>query len=348
MNPTHRRLAFALAALILLGGCRALTGRPPTGSVEEATAAQRDAMARLRDKVDGLVVWSSSRFGNHDIFRMRTDGSDLRQLTQGEEVDWYPRFSPDGKQILFTRSRLAAWVSEQDSNRPGKWDLHLTGVDGGPVKQVAADASWGIWIGEQQILYSRGKKVLTRDLASGKETELVDAKGVAGLDGAELQNPHLSPDGRHLAMTLRGSRRETGILDLATRTWTKTGEGCQVNWFPSGDRVYWVNPSGNGGSEVFAIPVKDGKPTREHGYEEMRLIDIPGMRSHEYFPQLDRGGRWLVWAATQRGHDHDIADYEIYIWPLGAPAGEAARLTFHSANDRWPDIFVRGSTGPGR
>ena len=51
-------------------------------------------------------------------------------------------------------------------------------------------------------------------------------------------------------------------------------------------------------------------------------------------------GTWLVWAATQRGHDHDIADYEIYMWKVGDPAEKATRLTFHSGNDRWPDIHL--------
>jgi hypothetical protein len=334
--------------LVVVGGCRTLMGRPPAGSGEQASAEQRAAMARIRGKVDGLIAWSSSRAGNHDIFIMRTDGSELRQLTQGEEVDWYPRFSPDGKQLLFCRSKRG-WVSEQDSNRPGKWDLYLIDVAGGQPRKVVEDGSWGIWVAEGKILFARGKKVLTKELASAQETELVDSNSVADLGGAELQNPHLSPDGKYLAMTLRGAKRETGILDLGTRSWVKTGEGCQVNWFPGGDRVYWVNPSGNGGSEVFALPVKDGKPVRELPYEQLRFVDIPGQRSHEYFPQLDRGGTWLVWAATQRGHDHDIADYEIYIWQLGAPASEATRLTFHSGNDRWPDIFIPGSSsGPGR
>jgi hypothetical protein len=120
----------------------------------------------------------------------------------------------------------------------------------------------------------------------------------------------------------------------------KTGEGCQINWFPQGDRILWVNPSGNGDSEVLAEPVSNGVPAGDFSLEQTRFIDIPGRRSHEYFPQLDRSGKWLVWAATQRGHDHDIADYEIYIWEVGAPADQATRLTFHSANDRWPDIYI--------
>ena len=53
-----------------------------------------------------------------------------------------------------------------------------------------------------------------------------------------------------------------------------------------------------------------------------------------------------MWAATQRGHDHDIADYEIYLWEVGSPAERAVRLTYHSGNDRWPDIFIPGAGAP--
>jgi hypothetical protein len=48
----------------------------------------------------------------------------------------------------------------------------------------------------------------------------------------------------------------------------------------------------------------------------------------------------MVWGITQRGHDHDIADYEIYLWEVGSPMDSSVRLTFHSGNDRWPDIFI--------
>jgi len=109
--------------------------------------------------------------------------------------------------------------------------------------------------------------------------------------------------------------------------------------------VYWVHPTGNGGSRVLHLPVSGSKPGKSDAdLDAITLIDIPGRRSHEYFPQLSADGNWLVWAATQRGHDHDIADYEIYLWEVGSPAEKAVRLTYHSGNDRWPDIFIPGAS----
>jgi hypothetical protein len=211
---------------------------------------------------------------------------------------------------------------------------------------VVDNASWGSWLSDDEIVYVRGTTIFRRKLPAGDETVVMSSEGVADLEGALLQQPEMSRDGKYVAITLRGSKRETGIWDLQKKTWTKTGLGCQINWTPDGSRIYWVNPTGNGGSEVYALPMRDGKPEKALSDEQLKFMDLPGRRSHEYFPQLSVDGKWMVWAATQRGHDHDTADYEIYIWELGQPADKAARLTFHSANDRWPDIFIPGAGAP--
>jgi hypothetical protein len=333
----HPKTACLLLSLGL-GACASM-GKPPQGAGAQLSAEESSSIERIRHKVSGLVAWSSSRFGNHDILLMKTDGSQVKALTSGDEVDWYPRFSPDGTQILFVRSKKG-WVAERDANEPEKWDQLLMNSDGSKLRKVADDASWGTWVDAQRILIARKSKLLIKDLGTGAETLLVDGSVLPDLVGADLQNPHLSPDQKYVAITLRGAKRETGIFSLERKTWVKTGEGCQIDWFPQGDRILWVNPSGNGDSEVLAEPVKNGAPTGTLSLEQTRFIDIPGRRSHEYFPKLDRTGNWLVWAATQRGHDHDIADYEIYIWQVGAPPDQATRLTFHSANDRWPDVFI--------
>lgn len=328
-------------ALWFTASCAAFSGRPPTGGAADRGPDQEAAMRAIGAQVKGKVVWSSSRFGNHDIFVIGTNGEGLTRLTESDHVDWFSRFSPDGRKILFTRSKKG-WVNERDANRNDKWDLFTIDADGSALAKVADHASWGSWLDGDTLLFSRATQVFKKTLSSGNEELLLDSETHDALGGAYLQQPQMSPDGLYLAITLRGGRRETGVWSFADHTWEVTGEGCQVNWFPAGERIYWVNPSGNGGSEVFSIEMVSGKPKQEYDYEQMRFIDIPGRRSHEYFPQLSDKGRWLVWAATQRGHDHDIADYEIYIWQLGATPEQATRLTFHSGNDRWPDIHIDG------
>jgi hypothetical protein len=326
-------------------GCATMGGGSPTGSEETPSAAERQAMAAIGAQAQGVIVWSSSRLGNHDLFVMNTDGSHVHPITSGEAVDWFPRFSPDGSRILFTRSKKG-WVFERDANSEGKWDIYTVSPEGKGATKVVDDASWGNWLSDDEIVYARATRIYRRKLAGGAGDEelLVDSSQVPALDGALMQQPEMSKDGRFIAITLRGSKRETGIWSVAKKTWTRTGEGCQINWTPDGREVYWVHPTGNGGSRVFHQAMRGDKPAAgaeaSADLDALTLIDIPGRRSHEYFPQLSADGKWLVWAATQRGHDHDIADYEIYLWQVGAPPETATRLTYHSGNDRWPDIFI--------
>jgi hypothetical protein len=347
LRRTLARSPYLLAALpLVLSACASLGGAAPRGSEDTPEDSERASMVAIGKKVPGLIVWSSSRLGNHDLFTMKTDGSDTKQITKGEAVDWFPRFSPDGSKILFCRSK-GGWVSERDANDSEKWDIYTTAPDGSGVTKVVDNASWGSFIGDNEIIFVRATKVYRTVLGSGKEEALLDSNGVSELDGSLLQQPELSKDGKFIAITLRGAKRETGIWDIEKKVWNQTGLGCQINWTPDSSSIYWVNPTGNGGSEIFRMPIKGGKPARELSDDELRLMDLPGRRSHEYFPELSRDGKWLVWGVTQRGHDHDIADYEIYLWEVGSPAESAVRLTYHSGNDRWPDIFIPGAAGSG-
>ena len=337
----HHRSLLTLAScwFALLTGCSAVSGAPPKGSDDTPEAAEAAAMKEVGEKAGGLIVWSSSRVGNHDLFTMKTDGSDVKQITQGDQVDWFPRFAPDGQKVLFCRSKQG-WVSERDANNSDKWDLFTIKPDGSEPKKVVENASWGSWISNDEILYVRGTKIFRRKLDSDKETQVMSSEGVAELDGALLQQPELSSDGKQIAITLRGSKRETGLWDIAKKTWTQTGQGCQINWTPDHSAIYWVHPTGNGGSRILKMPISDGKPPADADLDQLQLMDLPGRRSHEYFPELSSDGKWLVWGITQRGHDHDTADYEIYLWEVGSPPDKAVRLTYNSGNDRWPDIFI--------
>jgi TolB protein len=55
---------------------------------------------------DGKWLWfnwemNGHRPGHAQLFRMRPDGSEKQQMTFDDEVNWFPHFSPDGKELLF-------------------------------------------------------------------------------------------------------------------------------------------------------------------------------------------------------------------------------------------------------
>jgi len=323
--------------------------QPPQGSAVSPSSEEQSKLSAIAGKLNGVIVWSTSRVNpQHDLWIMNADGSNARALTQGDGVDWFPRITPDGKWVLFNRSN-AGWVPETDADQPDKWDLWVVGIDGQNARKVVDKATWGTWRPDgKKLVFSRAAKVFTRELDGTAETLLLDGESVFK-KGVILQEPNLSPDGKFLAITLRGSMRETGIWDLTAHKWQLSGEGCQIDWVPGGKQLYRVNSTGNGGSaapsEILRFPFENGKQVGKVGFfgvpKELRLMDLPGRRSHEYFPRIDNTNNWLVWGATDKGHDHDIYDYELYVWKLGSPVESAARVTFHSGNDRWPDMWLQ-------
>ncbi|HLV32231.1 MAG TPA: hypothetical protein VKY57_11735 [Chitinispirillaceae bacterium] len=337
----------AVIILIALMAVIAFAQEAPVGSAGEISKKEKESLESLKGKIDGSIVWSSSRSNSrHDIWIMNADGTNKRQLTSGDHVDWYSRFCPEGKRVLFARSKYG-WTAEKDADTYDKWDLWVTDIDSSSESRVAENCCWGTWRPSgDSIVFARGAKVFVMDLSDSSEKVLLNTEEKFK-KGTIAQQPQLSPDGKLLAMTLRGSVMETGIWNFQKSEWYSTGKGCQIDWFPDGRRVLRMNEGqGNGSTEVLAIEIdSDGKPVDKIAGlkvpKKIRFMDLPGRRSHEYFPKLDQTGEWLVWCATQYGHEHDIYDYEVYVWNINTDKKkDFVRLTFHSGNDRWPDIYI--------
>jgi len=305
------------------------------------TGPEREAVERLSPQTDGLLVWSSNRSGNHELYLLDLPARSIRQLTRHPNVDFFSRVSPDGRRVLFLRSQRE-WVSFRDKSA---WDLMVVNVDGTGEELLARGVYHPTWIADGSgILFERGMQFVRYDLASRREHVLLDvAKAFPGV--SEMGDVELSPSGRRLAFGLRGtfsgafglSGGFSGAvaLDLDARALAilTREQACQTTWTPDGRGVLWMETGGQGGTRVMTGPA-DGTDRRV-------LMDLPGARSHEYFPKLSNDGRWLVWAAAAEGHEHDRADYDIFLWRVGTPWEQAVRLTQHPGNDQWPDLWIR-------
>jgi Tol biopolymer transport system component len=294
---------------------------------------EREAVESLGRRLDALVVWSSNRSGNHELYLLDLRARSVRPLTRSPHVDFFSRFSPDGRRVVFLRSQRP-YVSFRD---PTGWDVYVVGVDGQGERLVARQGYWPQWApGGDAVTFVRDTRVLRVELATGRETVVLDGATTEGIRG-RLETPELSPDGRRLALTGRSRRwGGVGVVDLATGALTRVADRgvCQLTWTPSGG-LLWINSRGHGGTRVLGLPA-GADPSAA-----AVVIDLPGAYSHEYFPRASNDGRWLVWGAAAEGHEHDRADYEIFLWEFGKPVDTAVRLTHHPANDQWPDIFVR-------
>lgn len=326
--------AIGLAALILFIGwdntrnlpTRVVTRFVPPESGEEVQLRRPEqrALDALADRLDALVVWSSNRSGNHELYLLETATGTARQLTDDPHVDFASRFSPDGEWIVFARSR-PEWVSFRNIH---EWDIWVMRSNGTEQRRVAERGYHPRWTGDGTgVVFHRGARVVRLDLASGEETTLWDG------GDADLGDPELSPSGRYLAYSIGGGGAWIENLANGRRVNITEAQSCQTTWTPDGDAILWMDANGTGGTRIM-------RSSAVGGPAEV-FMDLPGERSHEYFPVLSNDGNWLVWGASAEGHEHDRADYEIYLWEVGTDPRNATRLTFHTGNDQWPDIWVR-------
>ena len=70
------------------------------------------------------ILFTSSKSGNADIWSIKPDDSEVRQLTVDAADDVEPCWSPDGKKIVFA------------SNRSGNFDLRVLYLETGEYKQL--------------------------------------------------------------------------------------------------------------------------------------------------------------------------------------------------------------------
>ena len=323
-----------LLAVLVAGGMRwkLKQGRftpPPSGeSILEREVAQAEHLP------NGFVVWSSNRFGNHDILRMDLPDRKITQLTTHPHTEYYPRISPNGRYVVFARSHIP-WVSQR---KQAPWDVILLDLQSGEEKLLAKNANMPTWSADgKKVFFIRNLIEFTQiDIKSGKE-KLLYKSGTGDISHKTiLQTPHLSPDKEKMSVTLRGRQHRIGIADLKGK-FKEIADGCQLTWSRDGSFLYFVDYGGKQKNAIYIYEPDKDKTTM--------WLDLPGEYSHEYFPKLSQQEDYLIFASSTGDHEHDSADYEIFLWQVGTPAENASRLTFHTGNDNWPDIHIDESSG---
>jgi uncharacterized protein (TIRG00374 family) len=327
----------AFASFFLLKEVRQFKMRqaliPPTEFGQAITPEQGhgQTLAQMLRGRTGFMVWSSNRGGIHDLWiRTLPEGTEQR-LTTHPHTEYYPRISPDGTQIVFTRSQ-EEWNSHRNF---WGWNVVLLDLTSGKERQLARDGNVPVWSADGKKIYFQrdGRQIVELDLASGQEQLVLESGNNIKLPrDTWLGLPNVSPDGEMVALTLSGALRTTAVISRSSGSVRFAGNGCQLAWAPDGSYLFKVDHGGKQQNALYRLD--QGSLAAEQWF------DAPGEFSHEYFPRVINTGDLLVYGASSGDHEHDKADYEIFLWQIGQPAEHAVRLTFHSGNDNWPDVYL--------
>ena len=328
-------LAWELRAAKKMGAINA----PESGQAAQGALQGRDLSKQLVRQIDGFVVFSSNRDGNHDIFKLELSDFSLHKVTDHPHTETYPRVSPNGQRLIFARAHQP-WVSQRNTVA---WDVYLKDLNSGDETLIGRNGTAPHWLNDAEIIYlQNATRVVRVNVDSNVSKKIYEGGDGNRLPvGTQLQNPKLNPTTGQLVFTARQS--QIGISSGHWGTAIAKGEehrglynGCEIAWTSDGASLYQVNPGGRFNDlQIIRIDPET--------FATSTLIDLEGEFSHEYWPKDSFNGEYMVFGASRspQEHEHDTEDYEIFLWRVGSDPGQATRLTFHTGNDNWPDVHIR-------
>jgi formylglycine-generating enzyme required for sulfatase activity len=195
--------------------------KPPTPTTGKLAAAN----------LKGTIVFVSDRSGSMKIWSMHASGKNAKPLTKSEGADADPRFSPDGKRILYTTLK---------GGFPEIWLMNRDGADATFVTK-GSQGSWAPNGGS--IVFINDNQTFVRDLTTGKE-RLVTPK-----TWERCGVPTFSPDGQRVAVASR-HLGNIGIflldVDGKQSSQLKTEEACCTPcWSKDGKKVLYQTVNGH-------------------------------------------------------------------------------------------------------
>lgn len=182
------------------------------------------------------VVFDSQGGKQDDLFVVRRDGTNLRQLTDDLYKDRAPRWSPDAKRIAFF------------SDRSGKWEIWIINSDGSGLKQL----TYTTGTTTNPLWSPDGSRIAYRNPEGSPSVIAVDKPWTE--QSPEVLPPNRdfdrwavfswSADGRKIAGTKQLFGPQNGILiyDLESQHYEKlTDFGGQPVWLSDSRRLLFQN-----------------------------------------------------------------------------------------------------------
>ncbi len=216
------------------------------------------------------ITYVSFREGT--LWRSKVDGSERMQLTYPPMYPVLPRWSPDGKKIIFFQFSVAA-------DKPAR--MYEVSPDGGSPQELLPndhsqqlDPNWSpdgtkiIFAGESN---DPSSAIHILDVATRQVSDLPGSKG--------LYSPRWSPDGRYVSAFSADSKTLL-LFDMQTQKWTELANGSLswLNWSHDSQYVYVLDFRGK--DAVVRIRISDRKTEQ--------VVDLRN------FNTVGRYGGWLA------------------------------------------------------
>ena len=276
----------------------------------------------------GKIVFRSYRDGNAEIYLMRSNGEGQTRLTHDGASDFFPAWSPNGRQIVF--------CSERDGNP----EIYVMDADGGNQRNLtqhpAFDSSPDWSPDGSQIAF-------TSDRDSGDAHDLnifvMDADGSNVRQVTQLAfavAPKWSPDGERIAfegMLGLGHGRQIYVMNAdGTNRWQVSepiphAGMFMMGWSPDGKKILYT-------AAIDLLVMKSSlviatlHPRRHEAVKHER-VPLP-KKMHIYGAAWGADGKSVL-VTLRTAPREEGGEWNIYRFRL--PDGPLIQLTDHPATD---------------
>jgi Tol biopolymer transport system component len=324
--PTRVAFLFAVSTILLL----VLPGL-------SVIQINQSAWAGTFPGPNGQIAFISDRDAGPraelQIFSMTDDGNDVTRLSEDEDEDLHPRWSPDGEKIAFSRGlegQIEIFVMDADGSNPTRLtnnnadDTDPTWSPDGEKIAFASDRDDGNW------------DIYVMDADDGSDViRLTDNDEIIDWE------PTWSPDGEKIAFA---SDRDATVDvdepgDITAIYTMDADDGSDVtrlsdsnearhrdpNWSPDGEKIAFSS-TGDANSGIYTMDADDGS-------------DVTRLTDDGSDPSWSPDGEKIAFASDRDDPDNS----DIYV--MDADDGsDVTRLTDDDAVDSQPDWGINTST----
>jgi Tol biopolymer transport system component len=179
-----------------------------------------------------MIVYTSTRSGDLELWTMNVDGSNQKQITSGLGYDGGAFFSPDGKKIVFRASRPTSETDVMEYKEllsqglvaPTNMEIYTCNLDGSDLKQIThlGKANWA------PFFTPKGDKIIfssNHHSQRGYDFQLylinLDGTGLERVTNASIFNafPMFSPDGKKIVFSSNRNNHGTRDTNLFIADW---------------------------------------------------------------------------------------------------------------------------------